>query len=149
MKKTHIVAGFVFLYSLFSLIYADDDTLTSSQCDNINQIVARQNAIRIEYIMHGFELDIKTIKDYLNNNSFSKPYVKKYTSVRAGSFISFGVGLGLLVTNFALNKPLFHPMGLGGASLMVLSFPVYFKANEKFRQGIYHYNRSICEKKAF
>lgn len=132
----------VFLY--LSPLIAEVDSLTAPVCRNPDQITAKIDGNKIEYVMGEYQLNISTIKGYLYNDGASKPYLKKYNSFRGTSYLMLAGGLGGVVAGFATGKSL---ITIGGCALAGGGVIFYFKSNDKFRKAIHEYNKSVCTNK--
>lgn len=133
-----------FIICATTFVSAQQDSLTSPVCSHPDQIIAKLDGNKIEYVMGEYHLNISTIKGYLYNDGFSKPYLKKYNLFRGSSYAMLGGGLGLVIAGFSTGKSLFSLAGLASAGTGVV---IYFKSNTKFRKAIHEYNKSVCSNK--
>lgn len=130
------------VFILFQSLYANQDSLTAPVCNNNpNQIIAKLDGNKIEYVMGEYHLNISTIKGYLYNDGASKPYLKKYSNLRGTSYAMFAGGVALIATGFATGKSY---LTLGGGAALGGGLYFYFKSNGKFRVAIHEYNKSVC-----
>ena len=125
-------------------IYAAEDSLTAAVCNHPEQIVSRTTTFRIQYVMNEQELPIRTVKGFLYNNGASQPYLKKFTMLRTLGYTMAGLGAGVVVTNIALDQPMFSWIGLSGYTMIIGGLTFSFNSNGKFRMAIYEYNKNIC-----
>ncbi|NLL14904.1 MAG: hypothetical protein GX267_15990 [Fibrobacter sp.] len=136
-----------FLFSIIcyaTLVSAQQDSLTAPVCAHPDQIVAKLEGNKIEYVMGQYQLNISTIKGYLYNDGFSKPYLKKYNALRGSSYAMLVGGVGLVIAGFSTGKTLFS---LGGLVTTGSGVVIYFKSNNSFRKAIHEYNKSVCSNK--
>lgn len=136
-----------FIFSIFcytTFISAQQDSLTAPVCSHPDQIIAKLEGNKIEYVMGEYQLNISTIKGYLYNDGFSKPYLKKYNTLRGSSYVMLAGGVGLVIAGFSTGKTLFS---LGGLVATGSGVVTYFKSNNSFRRAIHEYNKSVCGNK--
>jgi hypothetical protein len=136
-----------FLFTIICYItiaFAQQDSLTAPVCSHPDQILAKTEGNKIEYVMGEYHLNISTIKGYLYNDGFSKPYLKKYNTLRGTSYAMLAGGVGLVIVGFSTGKSLFS---LGGLATAGGGLVIYFKSNKSFRKAIHEYNKSVCSNK--
>ncbi|MCX7727608.1 MAG: hypothetical protein N2053_12260 [Chitinispirillaceae bacterium] len=131
---------------LFSQPYENEDTLTRELCNSNEQIVARRNGeYRIEYYMGETQLNMKTISGFLELNSASKPWYKKYKAQKLSGIGLFLIGVAAIVADGYIKKPSFPVISVGGIGTSAIGLIVYVKANDKFRRAIYEHNKDVCK----
>lgn len=133
-----------FIICCTAFVSAQQDSLTAPVCAHPDQITAKMDGNKIEYVMGEYQLNISTIKGYLYNDGFSKPYLKKYNALRGSSYAMLAGGLGLVIAGFSTGKTL---LSLGGLATAGGGLVIYFKSNNSFRKAIHEYNKSVCSNK--
>lgn len=138
----------VLSFYFFCSAYAQDDSLTAPVCMNPEQIIAKMDGNKIEYVMGEYQLNMGTIKGYLYNDFSSRTYLNKYKALRTTSYLMFAGGLGLVITGFSNGGSKAGTfLTIGGFSVAGTGLVFYFKSNLKFREAIHQYNKSICSNK--
>ncbi len=125
-----------------------EDSLTLALCDNPEQIVSRRAGdFRIEYYMGETQLNMKTMRGFLELNGASAPYYKKFKARRISGSLMMASVIGFIVLDNYVSRPSFPVITLAGIATSVWGFTVFLGANDKFRLAIHHYNRDICRLK--
>ncbi|NLG18195.1 MAG: hypothetical protein GX556_12755 [Fibrobacter sp.] len=146
-NKLTLILSLLLLYSI-PISAQETDTLTAQLCSHPEQIFTKPSSTyRIDYWMGETMLNMRTTKGFLYNNGASRPFLQKYTALKVTGYTLTAAGAGLIITNIALKKPGFSPIGIAGYTSIVCGLTATFSANGKFRMAVYQYNRNICGKK--
>lgn len=124
---------------------ASEDTLTAALCRNPEQIVSKLNEWRIEYYMGETQLNMKTMKDFLDLNGASSPYFHRFNRMRIGGIALFFGGIVLAIADSYITQPEFPLATVTGLSAALTGSVLFFRSNNAFRMAIYTYNKNICQ----
>lgn len=122
-----------------------EDSLTSSLCNNQEQIVSRRTGdFRIDYYMGETQLNMKTMTGFLSLNSASEPLYRQFRRHRIAGVGMMVGGIGLMIADGYITQPEFPVATLAGIGSLVGGVVMFFGANDKFRLAIHAYNKDIC-----